>query len=184
MERQAPHPYAGSWEGPWEGRNAFWMYPVQGHARLEIAADGAVTAQLSISPGGARSQWQGQMLANGEIELETIPVGNAQGNAHGVGELLPSERLQVKLLIGGLQTVPFDAELELTRRADKGRDREGQHRKKQGLLQVWRERLRLRRILRLHIAVGVLQSGRQIPIARSSEPPAAVCCLSPHSPRS
>jgi hypothetical protein len=169
MERQTPHPHAGSWEGPWEGRNAFWMYPLQGHAWLEIAADGAVAAGLSISPGGAISQWQGQIVASGEIELEELPLGSAQGNAHGDGELLPSGRLQVKLLIGGLQPVPFHAELELTRRADGGRVREGRRRDKQGLLQVWRERLRLRRILRLLIATVVPSSGRQIPITSKQQ---------------
>src|SRR5437016_471048 len=134
MDRQAPHPYAGAWEGPWEGRNAFWMYPVQGRAWLNIAADGAVAAELSINPGGASSQWRGQMLVNGEIELEELPIGSVQGAAHGEGDLLPSGRLQVKLLIGGLQPVPFDAELELTRRAERGRDSEGRRRNKQGLL--------------------------------------------------
>src|SRR6476620_7415939 len=112
---ETPNPFAGTWEGPWEGRNAYWMYPIQGRAWLQIASDGTVAAQIISSPGGGLSQWQGQMLATGEVELQALPAGEACGDAHGEGEILSSGRLQVKLLIGGLAPVPFDAELDLTR---------------------------------------------------------------------
>jgi hypothetical protein len=148
MESQTPHPYAGSWEGPWEGRNPGWMYALQGRAWLEIAADGQVAAELSIEPGGASSRWQGRIFVSGEIELDELRTGSEAGNAHGEGELLPSGRLQIKLIIGGLQPVPFEAELELTRRREERGDPVGGRRDKPGFLQAWRERLKLRRMVR------------------------------------
>src|SRR5713226_7466760 len=35
-------PFAGAWEGPWEGAGARWLYPMGGRAWLQIAADGTL----------------------------------------------------------------------------------------------------------------------------------------------
>jgi hypothetical protein len=108
-------PFAGAWEGPWEGAGARWLYPMGGQAWLQIAADGTIAAQISTS-GGEVSQWQGEILETGDIRLEESAAGDAFGSAHGEGQLVRAGNLRLKLLIGGIAPTPFDAEFDLTRR--------------------------------------------------------------------
>jgi hypothetical protein len=109
------NPFAGAWEGPWEGAAARWLYPMGGRAWFQIAAEGAIDGQISTS-GGELSHWRGEIIETGEIQLEQVASGDAFGSAHGEGTLVRAGMLRLKLLIGGIAPTPFDAEFDLTRR--------------------------------------------------------------------
>jgi len=86
-----------------------------GRAWFQIASDGAIDGQISTS-GGELSQWRGEIIETGEIQIEESAPGDAFGSAHGEGTLVGAGTLRLKLLIGGIAPTPFDAEFDLTRR--------------------------------------------------------------------
>ena len=114
---ESGNPFAGAWEGPWEGAGARWLYPMGGQAWLQIADDGTIAGQVSTS-GGEVSQWRGEILDTGEIQMEESAAGDAFGSAHGEAKLVRSGILHLKLLVGGIAPTPFEAEFDLTRRRE------------------------------------------------------------------